>query len=108
MRSMFDRAGSFNADISNWDVSQVTNMGYMFYDATSFKHTLCGAAWVNSKAIKLEMFDGSPGSIANSPCTTTTGTNVDACPPACLPGSNMVSFCVCVFCCVCVCVWGHT
>ena len=27
---------NFNGDISKWDVSNVTNMGYMFYDCTPF------------------------------------------------------------------------
>ena len=63
----------------------------MFFQATSFKRTLCGAAWVNSKAAKDYMFDGSPGSIctttttttatttATTTTTTTTGINVDTC-----------------------------
>ena len=28
----------FNQDISNWDVSNVNNMAYMFSDATSFNN----------------------------------------------------------------------
>ena len=36
MSSIF-RTSNFNGDISNWNVSNVTNMGYMFYNAKSFK-----------------------------------------------------------------------
>ena len=36
MASMFMGATVFNADISTWDVSSVTNMSGMFVDATSF------------------------------------------------------------------------
>ena len=31
---MFQGASSANPDVSEWDVSQVTDMGYMFYDAS--------------------------------------------------------------------------
>ena len=31
MSWLFFNAGNFNADISNWDTSKVTNMGQMFY-----------------------------------------------------------------------------
>ena len=87
MSYMFDSAAAFNGDISMWNVAQVIHMGFMFYRAKSFKRLLCGAAWINSKAHKDDMFDGSSGSISKSPCTTTTttttGTNVDSVLPVC-------------------------
>ena len=87
MSHMFAWAAAFNGDISTWNVARVTDMGNMFYSAKSFKRSLCGAAWVNSKADKTDMFYDSSGSISKSPCTTatttTTGTNVDSVLPVC-------------------------
>ncbi|MDE3740936.1 BspA family leucine-rich repeat surface protein [Maribacter polysaccharolyticus] len=40
MGRMFAYAGSFNSDISNWNVSNVTKMGHMFYFATSFNQDI--------------------------------------------------------------------
>jgi surface protein len=37
---MFKNATSFDQDISNWNVYNVTNMSYMFYSATSFNYNL--------------------------------------------------------------------
>ena len=68
MRAMFRDAESFNRDLCNWDVSRVTDMGEMFLDAQSFQQTLCNAAWVNSDALKVDMFTRSPGSISNRVC----------------------------------------
>ena len=68
MRGMFNHAQSFNSDVSNWDVSSVTDMNEMFRDATSFSQTLCGEAWVNSRATKTDMFAGSSGSISTTVC----------------------------------------
>jgi len=42
MESVFWGAGSFNGDISTWDVSNVTNMGGMFLGATSFNQDIRG------------------------------------------------------------------
>ena len=69
MDYMFFQASSFNNDISEWDVSSVNNMDHMFYIASSFKQTLCGDAWVHSKASKKMMFTGSPGSLLREVCT---------------------------------------
>ena len=41
MRGMFTFAVSFNQDISNWNVHQVSDMGLMFYGASSFNQNLC-------------------------------------------------------------------
>ena len=87
MDSMFTGAAAFNGDISTWNVARVTDMVSMFYSARSFRRSLCGAAWVNLKADKTAMFYGSSGSISKSPCTTTatatTGTNVGSVLPVC-------------------------
>ena len=70
MPSMFRNATLFDSDISKWDVARVINMDYMFADAASFKHKLCGTAWVHAKASKAAMFAGSPGAISRTVCTT--------------------------------------
>ncbi len=40
MKYMFSFASEFNGNISNWDVSNVINMGYMFGDAEKFNQPL--------------------------------------------------------------------
>ena len=42
MSELFSGAASFNVNISNWDVSSVTNMDNMFYGATDFNQNLSG------------------------------------------------------------------
>jgi surface protein len=42
MGGMFYKATSFNRDLSGWDVSQVTDVSQMFCDATSFNQDLSG------------------------------------------------------------------
>jgi len=68
MQGMFLQALSFNSDIRNWDVTNVKDMDYMFYHAESFRRSLCGPAWVLSKASNNLMFDGSEGRISTSYC----------------------------------------
>jgi surface protein len=50
MYGMFYEASSFNQDLSPWIVDKVTTMELMLYKATSYTHTLCGHAWLESKA----------------------------------------------------------
>merc|ERR1712032_999996 len=64
VQGMFRRASAFNQDLSNCNVDKVTNMELMFDGAKSFKQTLCGEAWVKSKANKRSMFIGSQGTMS--------------------------------------------
>merc|ERR1712032_743394 len=68
MVAMFSVASAFNQDLSKWDVSRLLDMQCMFAGASSFQQTLCGAAWVNSKALKVDMFIHSLGSISDRVC----------------------------------------
>ena len=76
MRGMFLGATSFNGDLSKWDVSRVKDMEGMFLGATLFKRKLCTATWVNSKARKDSMFEGTSLSPSSMFCTPTTFTEV--------------------------------
>ena len=55
----FYKASSFNGNISNWNVSNVTDMGSMFYNATSFNQNL--SKWDVSSVFNQEyMFENTP------------------------------------------------
>ena len=62
MGYIFYYATSFNGDLSCWDVGRVRSMDQMFFGATSFTHQL-GGAWATSKADQFMMFLNSPGTI---------------------------------------------
>ena len=56
---MFSGCSNFNCDLSDWDVSNVTNMERMFANCTKFKSDLSG--WDVSKVIyNAEMFVSCP------------------------------------------------
>ena len=55
MWGTFGGATSFNSDLSGWDVSKVTDMNFTFDGTTSFNQTLSDA-WATSTADKLCMF----------------------------------------------------
>ena len=61
---MFDGATAFNSDLSDWDVSNVTNMRNMFDSATSFDQDL--SSWNVSNVTNMtNMFNGVTLSTAN-------------------------------------------
>ena len=53
MNSIF-KGSKLNPDISSWDVSNVTNMAYMFSSASSFNQDLSN--WDVSNVIYFELF----------------------------------------------------
>ena len=54
---MFAHATDFNEDISEWDVSNVTNMNAMFYEASAFNQDI-GSWDVSSVTEMRSMFEG--------------------------------------------------
>ena len=56
MRRMFERNSQFQGDISNWDVSKVTNMNRMFRETSVF-NTDIGGWQLNSLTSAQYMFD---------------------------------------------------
>ena len=57
MHHMFYNATSFNANVSSWNVSNVTNMSYMFENATSFNSSVNWQHMPNSNCSMLRMFE---------------------------------------------------
>jgi len=52
MRGAFSNYEVFNADISSWDVSSVTDMGYMFYNSQVFNQNI--GTWDTSNVENME------------------------------------------------------
>ena len=65
MEGMFYFARSFNIDLSDWDVYKVSNMEFMFAGTTSLQRSMCGYAWVTSKASRTKMFKDSRGHLCD-------------------------------------------
>jgi len=68
MYGMFYNARAFNNNISSWDVSSVTTMGYMFAYASSFGMKLCNWSLLNPSVNVTDMFAGSNCSIECFDC----------------------------------------
>ena len=59
MQNMFACFKKFNQDISGWDVSNVTNMAFMFYDCESFNQDI--SKWdVSNVTDAINMFEKCP------------------------------------------------
>lgn len=65
MNSMFDSCKNFNGELSGWDVSNVTNMAYMFLDCDIFEGNSLGKWDVSNVKNMLGMFDGCENLVGN-------------------------------------------
>jgi len=63
MSNMF-KGSAFNQDLSNWDVSAVTNMNWMFKDAKVFNQDL--SSWDVSQVTSYTDFDTDATAWTNS------------------------------------------
>ena len=70
MGQMFYEASSFNSNVSAWNTSSVANMEYMFYGAEAFDQELCWDVRSVTSAGTDEMFYGSSGSFCPSSPTS--------------------------------------
>jgi len=52
---MFQKAYSFNGDVSRWDISKVTNVRGMFYEASSFNMDVSN--WDVSRVTRMDVSD---------------------------------------------------
>ena len=66
MQSLFEDKENFNDDISKWDVRNVVNMEYMFYNASQLNQDLSSQN-VSKVTNMREMFANCPISRRNKP-----------------------------------------
>ena len=67
MSYLFKDKTDFNDDISNWDVSNVTNMNFMFNEASSFNQDISSWCVTNIVSEPSEFSPDSPLSESNKP-----------------------------------------
>ena len=58
MNFLFENMANFDNDINNWNVSNVTSMEYIFYNATSFNQNINN--WNVSNVTNMNPLRGSP------------------------------------------------
>ena len=73
MHGLFFTMKRFNTDISNWDTSSVSDMGYMFYQATAFNQPLS----LNTSRVTTMFAMFSFASAFNQPLTLDTSSVTD-------------------------------
>jgi surface protein len=78
MSAMFAWARSFNQDLSNWDVRNVTEMDYMFEDASNFTDQDLSGWNVSKVTTHVLFFNGAgPGNIEPNWPSAASFTNED-------------------------------